>query len=357
MEEKTNTALSAPEEEKEKTAADNGGASSGKPAKGKKKADKSSARADRKEQARLKKEWEDSIVASKRVKREEARRKFKKAMVLMLVFALTITSVVYVMLLFIQENNVRITAKSQDEDKSLSLSIDNSMWTPYLNANGPNTIWDVSYNRKYGREKIDTVEEVRALLDAPSVTLGELNGTNFIRFVFMVKNTGKSDANIAYEMTLDYDDRGLQNAVRVMWGMSFKSDDLTATDRETSVEIFASRSNNSKLEDTNINMESTPETGYREYVAYPQGSDLPNYDLTEYEKDLTGDKLAEAIEDGYFAATPFDNDKFVFQRNTTLQKDDIMYCYVCIWLEGSDFDCVNDALGGFVKMGVNFTAF
>lgn len=201
-------------------------------------ADKKKQSEDKRNEAKLKKEWEDSIVASKRVKREEIRRKVKQATVILLVFALVVTSVVYVMLLFTQENNVRITASSKNEDTSISLSMDNDIWTPYLNANGPESIWDISYNPVYNREKIDTVEEVREMLSASDVEIGDRNGEKFIRFVFMVKNTGKYATNLSYEMTLDYDKRGLQNAVRVMWGESRKSDDLSEED-SVSVDVLS----------------------------------------------------------------------------------------------------------------------
>lgn len=110
---------------------------------------KKSAAAARKEQSRLKKEWEESIVASKKVKQEEIRRKVKRAMLIMLVFSLIVTSIVYVMLLFIQENNIRITANNRNKEKSISLSMDNSFWTPYLNADGPDQMWNVSYDPRY----------------------------------------------------------------------------------------------------------------------------------------------------------------------------------------------------------------
>ena len=129
-------------------------------------------------------------------------------------------------------------------------------------------------------------------------------------------------------MTLDYDNRGLQNAVRVMWGQSFKSDELTNHIDETSVEVYASRSNNPRLANTNINVNSTPETGYIEYVAYPPETNKPDYDLRDYEltfKDPA--KYNEAVKNGYFATTPFYSNEYVFQRETVLDKDDIMYCY------------------------------
>lgn len=77
-------------------------------------------RCDQKGASPLEKEWEDSIVASKKVKREEMRRKLKRAMLILLVFSLITTSVVYIMLLFVQENNIRITASNRNKEKSIS---------------------------------------------------------------------------------------------------------------------------------------------------------------------------------------------------------------------------------------------
>lgn len=309
-------------------------------------------RADDKEKSRMKKEWEDSIVASKRVKAEERRRKLKRAMLIMLVFALIVTSIVYVMLLFIQENNVRITASSRDQNKSIELSSDNVNWTPYLNAKGPETMWDISYNKVYAREPIKTIDEVTTFLTADEFVAGSYNGKDYICFAFLLKNSSDGPASLDYEMTLENDDYNLQNAVRVMWGQSLKGSG------ETSVEIFASLSDNPRLANTSINVNRTPEQKYLEYVAYPVGSDHPSYDLAEYEAGLDDyDSIQEAREAGYFETTPFFNNKYVFQKNAVLQKGDIMYCYVCIWLEGSDFDCNDDVVGGYVKLGINFVAY
>ena len=199
------------------------------PAKSKKsakgaKGDKKSAVATKKEQARLKKEWEDSIVASKKVKREEMRRKLKRAMLILLVFSLITTSVVYIMLLFVQENNIRITASNRNKEKSISLSMDNEFWTPYLNAEGPEHMWNISYDVRYKTEQLDTIAKVAEMLEADEVQLGTQNGEQFIRFVFMLKNTGNEAAHINYEMTLEFDTHNLHDAVRVMWGQSFKNE-------------------------------------------------------------------------------------------------------------------------------------
>ena len=327
--------------------------SSEKGKKGKKgKKDKNSAQNAEKEQSRLKKEWEDSIVASKKVKREETRRKVKRAMFVMLVFSLVVTSIVYVMLLFVQENSVRITARSEKKEKAISMSVDNEYWTPYLNIEGPKEMWDLSYNASFKREKIPTVEEVSELLTADNVATGVMNGNRYIQFVFMLKNTGSEPASVNYEMTLEFDKYNLHDAVRVMWGESYKSNPTA------DVSIYASLSDNQRLASTAINAERTVEDGFIEYVAYPYGSDMETFSLAEYEMKLTTDEAKKlAAQAGYFATTPFASDEFVFQRNTTLEVGDIMYCYVGIWLEGTDFDCVDARIGGYCKLGLNFFAY
>ncbi len=320
--------------------------------------------------AKMRREWENSITTNKKVKREEMRRKLKKAMLFMLVFALIVTSIVYIMLLFINENSVRITASSQDNSQSISLSFDNDHWTPYLNAQGPTHIWDVSYSAEYGREPIDTKDDVRNMLEAENVPVGTNNGENFIRFVFMLRNNGGADVTIDYEMTLENDkDSGLQKALRVMWGESFKNPlDEEVTDpsdpsfnSRTTVEVYAATSDNPKLANLGNNSRRDPEQGYLEYVAYPTGSDSPDYDWTESFGSLLdtpgGMTREQATEYGYIVSTKeFADNNVVFRDTKMLARGDIMYCYVCIWLEGSDFDCVDSALGGFVSLGINFVA-
>lgn len=330
---------------------------------------KKSAAAARKEQSRLKKEWEESIVASKKVKQEEIRRKVKRAMLIMLVFSLIVTSIVYVMLLFIQENDIRITATNRNKEKSISLSMDNSFWTPYLNADGPDQMWNVSYDPRYTfvTEKIDSIAQVVELLEADKIELGTLNGEQYIRFTFMLKNTGNEQAHINYEMTLEFDKHGLHDAIRVMWGQSFRNES-SDLENNTTVDVYAALSKNERLAGSNINAKGdgtfrTAEEGYIEYVSYSGAftKDVnkgdPYYYVKDFENSLTDtEQRAEERKNGFFATTPFYSDEYVFQREADMDRGDIMYCYVSIWLEGSDFECIDDRLGGYCKLGLNFYA-
>ena len=317
------------------------------------KADKKAAKDAKKEKAQIQKDWENSIVTNKRVKREEMRRKLKRAMLFMLVVALIITSVVYIMLLFLDENNVRITASST-KGKAISLSMDNEIWSPYLNGKGPDNMKDLSYNKIYAREEIPTVEEVRAiLLNTKDFELGSQVKEGYICFTFLLRNDGDEDAAIDCEMTLEYDEvRNLQNSVRVMWGTSFRNHA-----ENTNVDIYAALSHNQRLFGTIANGGRTFNDGFIEYVSYPVGSDQPSFDMINYENELlASDDYIETVKGGYFETKPFHDDEHVFQYQDTLDGGDIMYCYVCIWIEGSDFDCVDSALGGYVKLNINFTA-
>lgn len=329
------------------------------------KSSKKSARNSAKETARLKKEWEDSIVASKKVKREEFRGKVKRAMLIMLVFALIVTSIVYIMLLLMDENNVRITVSNRNTDKSISLSMDNEYWTPYLNADGPEDIWNISYDSRYDTETPLSESEVYSLLNADEFKLGEMNGEQYIAFTFMLRNNGNEDAHVDYEMTLEFDDHDLQDSVRVMWGYSLKNPiGLEEGESATNINVYASLSDSERLADNAYNVGRTAEDGYIECVAYDKEVCLDvhanddYYYLKNYDTMLNADadtKMTAQLH-GYKATTPFASDEFVFQNSLDLAKGDIMYCYLSIWIEGSDFDCTDTAIGGYCKMGLNFYA-
>ncbi len=315
------------------------------------KSDKKASRAAAKEKSRLNKEWEESIVASKRVKQEENRRKVKRAMLAIIVFALIVTSLVYVMLLFVQENNVRITASSNHKEKSISLSADNATWTPFIKAAGPDKMIDLSYNTIYAREEIPTVEEVKSRLASNNVELGNMSGESYIAFGFMLRNDSEEGAYVQARMGLEYNDKGLQKAIRVMWGESFRD-----RPEEATVDVYAALSDDQRLEGTGINIDRTKEDGFIEYAAYPLGSDNGGYDLLEYERDIntSWEKKKEAEKNGYFATTPFESDDAVLDKRIVMAKGDIVYFYVVIWIEGSDFDCDDSVLGGYVKMDIDF---
>lgn len=316
------------------------------------KSEKSADRDAAKEKARLNKEWEDSIVASKKVKSEENRRKVKRAMLFIIVFALIVTSLVYVMLLFVQENNVRITASSNHKYKTISLSMDNELWSPFIKASGPSQMQDLSYNIVYQREEIPTVSDISQKLSADQPELGNMSGDGYIAFGFMLRNDSSESAYVQARMGLDYNDKGLQNAIRVMWGEARRNDEQNDVD----VKVYAALSHNERLADTNINVGRTLEQGFIEYCSYPFGSQSENFDLTKYEREIGSsyEEGKKAENAGYFATEPFESSESVFEKYVTVESGEIIYYCVVIWIEGSDFECVDNVLGGYVKLDIDF---
>lgn len=368
------------------------GAGKGKPEKQPKKsrkeekAEKAQEREREKEVARYKKEWEQSIVASKRVKREEKKRKLKRVLLILLVISLLITSTVYIMLLFLESNNVRITASSAS-DKTISLSFDKVHWSPYLDVDGPSEMTNVTYSIGYsqGHASIPTVKEMGQmtkdwLLDANAVG-GDRSQSNVIEFSFYLENTSEQDVALYYEMGLSCDDHGLEDTIRVAWAESWNAMAVPESD----VTVYASRTKDTRLTWSNVDaLGNEYEDGGVEWIAYPVGSDNPNTwgarrlfeylrnendynSLTasyapykvpaKYLEDGVDEETAKANfknEYGYLLTVPFQDDEHVFTKERVLQKNDMLCVYVCIWIEGSDLDCTDAKRGGYVSLSISF---
>ncbi len=338
-----------------------------------------------KEVARYKKEWEQSIVASKRVKREETKRKLKKILLILLVISLLITSTVYVMLLFLESNNVRITASSQGE-KTISLSFDKVHWSPYLDVDGPSEMTNVSYSIAYPQSHapIPTVKEMheltRNMLADSTATGGDHSTSNVIEFSFYLENTSEQDVPLFYEMSLACDDHGLEDTIRVAWAESWN-----VMDPQSSVNVYASLSTDTRLSWSNVDaLGNEYEDGGVEYIAYPVGSDNQsawgaNRLYNFLQKDSTYNSISASyapykvpaayVEDGvdeetqlanykndygYLLTVPFKDDEHIFQNERVLAKGDMLCIYVCIWIEGSDLDCTDAKRGGYVTLGISF---
>ena len=346
------------------------------------KEEKAAAREAAKNKSKRQKEWEDSLVAHKRVKREEMKRKMKRAMLILLVFSLILTSVVYIMLLFIEENNIRITASSKD-DKSISLSFDKVTWTPYLDVDGPDNMWNISYNPVYKLDEVPTMGEINAMLiDAES---GEVAGNhskeNVIEFCFYLRNNSDVVVPYGFEMLLESNDKGLEDCMRVMWATHVIGTDPNREDRpQTTVNCYASLSKDPRMSYNTMGANGIIyEQGGVEKIAYPQGSEQYNQEqLMMYEqgkvlayngdykdinpKDGQGNTLYTSIneyltETGYVNTTPFYSDEYVLHEESYLDVGEMLCVYVCIWIEGSDFDCVDSVLGGYITLSITFSAF
>lgn len=348
------------------------------------KEEKQAAREAAKNKSKAQKAWEDSIVANKRVKREEINRKLKKAMLIILIFSLIITSTVYIMLLFIDENNVRITATS-DIDKSISLSFDGEHWSPYLDVDGPDNMWNISYNPNYDTETIPpSIAEVEKALkegaevgkdlqDGAEAVLvgGNKSKANLIEFCFYLRNTSKTMVPYTYEMSLEANDRGLEDSMRIMWSTHIIGTNADREDRPmTQTNVYAALSDDERLQWNN---------GV-EMIAYPAGSEKFTAEQMEFYfhgmsynsvtnsyqefdeelRDGTGKYIYNNAREyltttGFVPTKPFSSDEFVIQDTSYLDMNEMACIYVCVWIEGSDLDCTDSALDGYVTLGIKFT--
>lgn len=344
------------------------------------KEEKQEAREAAKNKSKAQKAWEDSIVANKRVKREEINRKLKKAMLILLIFSLALTSTVYIMLLFIDENNVRITA-TNTIDKSISLSFDRENWTPYLDVDGPDNMWNISYNPSYHTDVIPKNKaEITALLQnsaeaepgSEDFIGGNKSKPNVIEFYFYLRNTCEVTVPYTYEMSLEANENGLEDSLRIMWATHVIGVDADKEDRpQTTINCYASLSTDERMA-FNEGVEK---------IAYPAGAERFTSEQFEYYEngkvynELTGtyDLMDEELRDGagkyiyadpmayleatgFVDTTPFYNDDLVIRDASYLDPAETACIYVCIWIEGSDLDCTDTAIGGYVTLSIKFTA-
>lgn len=346
------------------------------------KEEKAAAREAAKNKSKRQKEWEDSLVANKRVKREELKRKMKRAMLILLVFSLILTSVVYIMLLFIDENNIRITASSKD-DKSISLSFDKITWTPYLDVDGPDNMWNISYNPVYKLDEVPSLGEIEVKL--ADAELGQVGGNhsaeNVIEFCFYMRNNSDVAVPYGFEMLLESNDKGLEDCMRVIWANHIIGTDPNREDRpQTTINCYASLSSDPRLSYNKVGANGIEyEQGGVEKIAYPQGSEtFTEEQLKMYEqgkvlgyngdwkdvnlKDGQGNDVYNSVNEflsatGYVDTTPFYSEDYVLHEESYLDVGEMLCVYVCIWIEGSDFDCVDSALGGYITLSITFSAF
>lgn len=320
------------------------------------------------------KEWEDSIVANKRVKRELTRKKVTKALALILILSLLLTSIVYVMLLFIEENSIRITANS-DKEKTISLSNDGDVWAPILNVEGPDKMWNISYNPVYEEkgvsdQTVPTIDELRESIDAShddaSITgmLSTIND-NYIAFAFMLKNTSELSAeNISINVKMNIEasgkkkQYGLVDAIRVLWIEEYG--DVAAhilDDNHTGV--YASKTTNQAIIDMQYELFNvTDEDGNKpsevvEKIAYP-------FEMVDDSKKTINMKYEwtdEDVENGFKDTIAFISNSAVFDYNSYLVPQEVVRFVVCVWIEGSDFDCNDDALESYVSLNIEFNAY
>jgi hypothetical protein len=292
------------------------------------KAERKEYKAEQKAKEAAYKEWENSIVANKRVKRELNRRRMRRVVLIILIMSLMITSSAYIILLLVQENSLRISA-TYSNDKTIGLSLDGESWLPYLDVRGPESMWNISYDPMVAAaHSVDTVPRPHEAI----ATDGNFSTEDaFIGVTFLVKNTCELDYMFTASIELERQINGLDEAIRVMWVMRDETTGEIIDNR-----IFAKKSNYAGLR-FNDGIE---------YIAYPDGYFSGNFVLMP----------DEPFPEGLYSTTPF-QDEFYIMRTTDipLSAGAVIRCSLVIWIEGSDPECTSSVLNSYLKIGARFS--
>lgn len=285
-------------------------------------------KAEAKTKAQEYKDWENSIVANKKVKRELNRRRMRRIVLAILIMSLMVTSSAYIILLLVQENSIRISA-TYSSDKSIALSMDGTTWLPYLDVRGPEAMWNISYDPVVAAaHSVPTVPQWQTQIS----TLGNFSEEDaYIGVTFLIKNTCDLEYTFTSAIELEKQINGLDEAIRVMWVMQ-KEETGELIDHK----IYAKKSTYAGL-DFN---------GGVEFIAYPDGYFSGNY-VRQPDEDYPV---------GLVPTTPFLDNFYISKvEGNPLKPGEILRCMLIIWIEGSDHECTSSILNSYLKLGARFS--
>lgn len=346
----------------------------------KKKGKEAKPEKEKKGKTQLPEGWSDPITAEKKIKKELNTRKLAKVLGFFIAVVLLLSAILYIALMYIKPNNVQIKTSTDIAGQYLKVSFDGpgegGIWKSELKCDGPEEMWDVSYNPVYGREHIYTIEEVQEMLASEKPLPGIYSGEHFIAGMYVVRNDSSDSQYVRTTMSLEFDGAKLQDACRVLVGTCIRSDENINLDYvdtfdedgnkihmphsqisentqnyNIGVEVYAAPSYNERLENSQINQiyGRTLETGLLEYIAYPMATADASKPIEEI--DMSADEEDRA--NGYKMTTFFEDTDTIFSKYAKLDPNEYMYVFIEIWFEGSDFDCVDSKLGGYVVMNVD----
>ena len=295
-------------------------------------------------QEQLRKENE-YIIKNKRVRRQSRRR---TVVIILLVFLLIIAllaGATYAIMQFVDETNFRVTV-SQTGTAWLSLSKD-------YEFTNPTSVLDVSAPKNM--DNCTLCNYIDHKLPEIYATDGSYKGEGskeyFIATSFFLKNTGNEDISYREIITLDRTVKGMEKAIRVMvikdiqpMDPDHPEEDENGLGTATVYAAPTSDKNGNYLYNENgdpILEEVVPNKNYK-----PKG-------YVDYEGFTFNDEDFTA--DGIWMTKPFLGNGYVMNSDFyPLQVGQIIKYTVVIWLEGEDAQCVDDILGGQVKLAVEF---
>ncbi len=292
-------------------------------------------------QEELRKENE-YIIKNKRVRRQSRRRTIVIILlVFLLIFAL-LAGATYTIMQFVDETNFRVTV-SHTGTAWLSLSKD-------YDFTHPTSVLDVSAPRNMDNCTLCNYldHKLKDIYDTDGAYEGEGTEDYFIATSFFLKNTGDKDVTYCEMITLDRTMKGMEKAIRVM---VIKDEDPSDDNDLGTITVYAAPKSDG---DGNILVDENENPILEEVV--PPGGIMKGYKpktIADYEGFSFNEE--DIREDGVWMTKAFAGDGYVLNSDLfELPIGSIVKYTIVIWLEGQDEQCVDDILGGQVKLAVEF---
>ena len=285
------------------------------------------------------------IIKNKRVRRQSRRRTIVIILLVFLLIMALLAGATYTIMQFVEETNFRVTV-SHTGTAWLSLSKD-------YDFTNPTSVLDVSAPQNM--DNCTLCNYIDHKLPEIYATDGSYKGEGskeyFIATSFFLKNTGNEDISYREIITLDRTVKGMEKAIRVMvikdiqpMDPDHPEEDENGLGTATVYAAPTSDKNGNYLYNENgdpILEEVVPNKNYK-----PKG-------YVDYEGFTFNDEDFTA--DGIWMTKPFLGNGYVMNSDFyPLQVGQIIKYTVVIWLEGEDAQCVDDILGGQVKLAVEF---
>ena len=280
-------------------------------------------------QEQLRKENE-YIIKNKRVRRQS---RFRTIIIILLVFLLIVAllaGATYAIMQFVDESNFRVTV-SHTGTAWLSLSKDYDFTHPtsVLDVTAPQNMDNCTLCNYLDHKLLEIYE-------TDGSYQGEGTKDYFIATSFYLKNTSNEPISYKEIITLDRSMKGMDKAIRVLVIKDIEPPD--DGDFGT-ITVYAAPKEDGTLEEV-----------------VPPGGAMSAYrpkTIGDYEGFSFNDE--DIREDGVWMTKAFLGGGYVMNSDFyPLEMGEVIKYTIVIWLEGQDEQCVDDILGGQVKIAVEF---
>lgn len=293
-------------------------------------------------QEQLRKENE-YIIKNKRVRRQSRRRTIIIILLIFLLIMALLAGVTYSLMQFVEDSNFRVSV-SHTDTAVLSLSKD-------YNFTNPTSVLDISAPQNMDNctlcNYID--QKILDIYNTDGSYKGEGTKEYFIATTFYLKNTGRNEINYREIISLDRAMKDMDKAIRVMVIKDIEPPD---DEQYGTITVYAA----AKCDAAGNTLTDEEGNPLREEVV-PPGGTMSAYipaNVSDYEK--FNFNAEDIREDGVWMTKTFADDGYVINNvaEPPLKPGQVIKYSIVIWLEGQDAQCVDDILGGQVKLAVEF---